>query len=49
MRRTVRELNERVCSGVHNDVTSEEAQALFLQTYLLLGEILSLENPRLGN
>jgi len=42
IRLTLRPLNERVCAGVHDDVTAEEAQALFLQTYLLLGEILNL-------
>jgi hypothetical protein len=49
IRGTVRALNDRVCSGVHNEVTSDEAQALFLQTYLLFGEILSLEDSPLGN
>lgn len=36
---------ERVSSGVHADVSAEEAQSLFLNTYLLLGEVLSLK-PR---
>jgi hypothetical protein len=36
IRKTLESLNDRVCAGVHNDVTPEEAQALFMQTYLLL-------------
>jgi hypothetical protein len=35
-------LYERVTTGVHSDVSSEEAKCLFLDTYLLLGEILSI-------
>ena len=37
-------LFDRVSSGVHNDVSVSEARALFLNTYLLLGEILHLGN-----
>lgn len=33
---------DRVCTGVHNQIDAKEARALFLNTYLLLGEILSL-------
>jgi hypothetical protein len=33
-------LYDRVSAGVHSDVTVGEAQALVLNTYLLLGEIL---------
>lgn len=35
----------RVSAGVHSDVDASEARALVLQTYLLLGEILSLPKP----
>jgi hypothetical protein len=35
-------LYDRVSAGVHADVTVDEAQALVLNTYLLLGEIVSL-------
>jgi hypothetical protein len=35
-------LYARVSVGVHNDVTAEEARSLFLNTYLFLGEVLSL-------
>lgn len=34
----------RVSDGVHNDVTKSEAEFLFLTTYILLGEILSLRD-----
>jgi hypothetical protein len=45
LRQTLANLYNRVSAGVHNDVTREEAQALFLQTYLLLGEVLTLGEP----
>jgi hypothetical protein len=35
-------LCDRVSAGVHSDVSPDEARALVLQTYLLLGELLSL-------
>jgi hypothetical protein len=35
-------LYDRVSAGVHRDVTVGEARALVLQTYLLLGEIITL-------
>jgi hypothetical protein len=35
-------LYDRVSAGVHGDVTMDEAQALVLNTYLLLGEIASV-------
>jgi hypothetical protein len=37
-------LYERVSAGVHKDVTSDEAKAVVLGTYLLLGEIVTLES-----
>jgi len=47
LRKTLREIHERVCAGVHSDVSLDEAKALFVQTYLILGEIalLAQENP----
>lgn len=42
-RQNLSNLFDRVSTGVHKDVTSEEARALFLNTYLFLGEVLHLE------
>jgi hypothetical protein len=44
-RQTLTNLYDRVSAGVHKDVTGEEAKALFIQTLVCLGEILSLSNP----
>lgn len=41
-RQNLSNLYDRVSTGVHNDVTVEEARALFLNTYLIIGEILHL-------
>jgi hypothetical protein len=41
-RQNLSNLFDRVSTGVHNDVTVEEARALFLNTYLFLGEVLHL-------
>jgi len=41
LRRTLRMLYERICTGIHSDVTGQEARSLFLLTYLTVGEILS--------
>ncbi|WP_409297734.1 hypothetical protein V1498_06765 [Peribacillus sp. SCS-26] len=41
-RQNLSNLYDRVSTGVHNDVSIEEAKALFLNTYLILGEILNL-------
>lgn len=46
IRQTLSNLYDRVSTGVHNDVDAEEARALFLNTYLLLGEILSLKTEK---
>ena len=43
LRQNISNLFDRVSTGVHNDVSCEEAYALFLNTYLLIGEILHLE------
>lgn len=42
LRQTLANLYSRVSAGVHTDVTLDEAKALFLETYLLLGEVLKL-------
>ncbi|CAH7185786.1 AbiTii domain-containing protein [Vibrio chagasii] len=45
-RQNLANLFDRVSTGVHRDVTSEEAKALFLNTYLFLGEVLHLEENK---
>jgi hypothetical protein len=45
LRQTLENLHDRVSAGVHNDVTVDEARSLFLQTYLFLGEVLTLKKP----
>lgn len=42
LRRTLGDLYDRVSTGVHSDVTPDEARFLFLNTYLCLGEVLAL-------
>lgn len=42
IRQNISNLYDRVSTGVHKEVTAEEARALFLNTYLLLGEILHI-------
>jgi len=42
LRQNLSNLFDRVSSGVHGDITPEEGRALFLNTYLLLGEILHI-------
>lgn len=41
LNKNLRQVHQRASAGTHSDVTPEEARALFLQTYLALGEILS--------
>lgn len=43
LRQNLSNLYDRVSNGTHNDVTAEEAFSLFLNVYLLLGEILHLD------
>ncbi len=43
--RTFRMLRDRSSAGVHAEATPDEGRALFLQTYLLLGEMLLLRPP----
>lgn len=40
LNRNLRAIWERTAAGAHSDISSEEARALFLQTYLTLGETL---------
>ncbi|HXC52967.1 MAG TPA: hypothetical protein VN634_18925 [Candidatus Limnocylindrales bacterium] len=42
LRQNLANLFDRVSSGVHSEVTAEEARSLFLNTYLFVGEVLHL-------
>ncbi|CAK7288513.1 hypothetical protein [Streptomyces misionensis] len=42
LRRTLADLYDRCSAGTHADVTIDEARFVFLQTYIALGEILTL-------
>jgi hypothetical protein len=42
LRQNLGNLFDRVSTGVHSEVTAEEAKSLFLNTYLFLGEVLHL-------
>ncbi|MFE3618248.1 AbiTii domain-containing protein [Streptomyces anulatus] len=44
IRKTMAELYSRCSAGTHADVTIQEARFVFLQTYVLLGEVLTLRN-----
>lgn len=46
--RSFNDLYERVSSGAAAEMTADEARFLFLQTYILLGEILSLREGKTG-
>ena len=46
IRQNLTNLYARVSSGVHADVTLEEAKSLFLNCYLLLGEILHISKMK---
>lgn len=43
LKRAIHDIYDRLSTGSHNDVTGQEARYLFLNTYLLLGEIMSLK------
>lgn len=43
IRQNLKNLYERVSAGVHSDVDAQEARNLFFNTYLILGEILTLK------
>jgi hypothetical protein len=45
LRRSLSDIYSKVSGGVHADVTPSEARALFLGTYLLLGEVLTMPEP----
>ncbi|MCJ2189257.1 AbiTii domain-containing protein [Novosphingobium beihaiensis] len=42
LRQNISNLFDRVSTGVHKEVTAEEAYSLFLNVYLFLGEVLNL-------
>ncbi len=42
LRQNIANLYGRTCAGVHDGVTKEEAFSLFLNTYLFLGEVLTM-------
>jgi hypothetical protein len=43
LRQNLSNLYDRVSAGVHSDVDANEARSLFFNTYLILGEILTLK------
>lgn len=45
IRQNLANLYDRVSTGVHNDVSAEEARTLFLNCYLFLGEVLHIAEP----
>jgi hypothetical protein len=49
LRRTFSDLYERCSAGAHAEVTIDEARFVFLQTYVALGEILTLETQSTEN
>lgn len=46
LRRTLSDLYERCSAGTHSEVTIDEARFVFLQTYIALGEILTLRDGK---
>jgi hypothetical protein len=48
LRQNLGNLFDRVSTGVHSDVTAEEAYSLFLNVYLFLGEVLTLSESRIA-
>jgi len=47
LRQNISNLFDRVSTGVHNDVSAQEAHSLFLNVYLFLGEVLHLDEPQI--
>ncbi|MGV9840148.1 hypothetical protein ACWDUL_38950 [Nocardia niigatensis] len=45
LRKTMEILYDRCSAGTHADVSVHEARLVFLQTYVALGELLTLEEP----
>jgi len=48
LQRSFSDLYDRVSTGVGGEMTPDEARFLFLQTYILLGEVLSLQEAKAG-
>lgn len=46
IRQNLSNLYSRVSSGVHSDIDYKEAKSLFLNMYLILGEVLTLKNEK---
>ncbi|MFJ6393960.1 hypothetical protein ACIQJT_41015 [Streptomyces sp. NPDC091972] len=46
LRRTLSDLYERCSAGTHAEVTVGEARFVFLQTYIALGELITLNTPQ---
>ena len=42
LRRSLTDIHEKASAGTHDDITPDEARAIFLSTYLLLGEVLDV-------
>jgi hypothetical protein len=42
LKQSLSNIYDRLSSGVHNNIAPEEAQSIFLQTYLYLGEVVTL-------
>ena len=36
----IKKLNEKICDGVHNDITYKEIQQIIIHTYICLGDII---------
>lgn len=45
LKRSISDLHDRVSTAVHGDVDADEARALFLETYTLLGQLLQAASP----
>jgi hypothetical protein len=48
LKRGLSDIHGRVSTAVHNDVTAEEAEYLFLSAYVLLGEVVGLSDTDPG-
>lgn len=46
LRQNLSNLYDRISTGVHSEVTANEAKALFLNTYLFCGEVLQLRETK---
>jgi hypothetical protein len=43
LRQTLSHIYDRVCAGVHTDISVQEAQSLVLNTYVFLGEVATID------